>query len=208
MLIRLLRLSLRVRHIGREVLDDLDARGQNYILAFWHGRLLMMPYAYRRSKMNILISRHRDGEYIARTMGWFGHRSIRGSTTHGGSMALREVVRTLRQGLDVGITPDGPKGPRHRVQMGVIQAARLGGVPIVPVSFSASRGKVFRSWDRFLLPMPFSTVSIFYGEPVIVPPDTDEGEMRAARERLETILRELVERGDRQSGRRPARGSC
>jgi lysophospholipid acyltransferase (LPLAT)-like uncharacterized protein len=159
-LVRILRSTMRIRHLERHHLEDLQRQGRNLILAFWHGRLLMMPYCYREDRMSILISQHRDGEMIARTMGWFGHDSIRGSSTRGGTSALKAVVKHLRAGKDVAFTPDGPRGPRHRVQGGVIQAARLGGVPIVPVTFSAHPAKVFSSWDRVSPSQPVLTRSV------------------------------------------------
>ena len=195
LLIRLLRATVSIRHVGREHLERLERGDRNYIFAFWHGRLLMMPYAYRGKKMRILISRHADGEYIANAMRWFGHGAIRGSTTRGGAAALRAVVRALRGGMDVGFTPDGPRGPRFQVQDGVILAARLGRVPIVPVSFSASRAKIFQSWDRFVLPLPFSRVTLFYGEPIHIPETCNRWEMREFRSRLEHVLCGFMEPG-------------
>ena len=197
--IRALRMTMRIRHVGREHLERLECEGRNYILAFWHGRLLMMPYLYTGDRMRILISRHKDGEYIAHTMSWFGHRSIRGSTTKGGTVALKQVVRALRSGMDVGFTPDGPRGPRHRVQQGIIQAARLGGVPILPVSFSAKPARILRSWDQFLLPLPFSRGTFLYGAPIEVPSDSSSEVVEQLRSELERRLQGLVERGDAKS---------
>jgi lysophospholipid acyltransferase (LPLAT)-like uncharacterized protein len=197
-LIRALRATLRLRHVGRGPLDDLDRRGVPYILAFWHGRLLLMPYAYRRGRIAILISRHRDGELIARTMGWFGHESIRDSTTRGGTAALRAAVRRLERGADVGWTPDGPRGPRFRVQGGIIQAARLSGAPIVPVVFSAAPAKRFASWDRFLLPLPLGRGAFHYGEPLRVPRDADPAAQERLRVQLEATLRGLTQAADGQ----------
>ncbi len=202
--IRVLRATLRIRHVGREELDALEAAGRNYILAFWHGRLLLMPYAYRGARMAILISRHADGELIARTMARFGHDAVRGSTTRGGASALRAVVRRLKEGWDVGITPDGPRGPRFQVQAGVIQAARLSGAPIVPVAFAARPAKVFASWDRFLLPYPFARAAFVYGAPLEIPRTAGDGELEALRERLERQMQELTRRAGAACGLREA----
>lgn len=140
-LIRFVRHTMRIRHVGRETIEGLRRSKRPFILAFWHGRLFLMRYAYPGRSITILISRHRDGEMIARTMELFGLHTTRGSTTEGGAAGLREVVRRVREGYDVGFTPDGPRGPRHVAQMGVIQAARLARIPIVPVAFGASKKK-------------------------------------------------------------------
>ncbi len=131
------RLSMQTR--GAELVDDLYGRGKRIILAFWHGRQLMIPLAYRGSQVHILISQHRDGELIHRIVTRFGFRSVRGSTTRGGPAALRQLVRLGRSGVDLVVTPDGPKGPRGVVQMGVVHLARATGLPIVPLTFSCTK---------------------------------------------------------------------
>src|SRR5437867_2261364 len=168
--IRALRGTMRVEYRNRSAVDR--ARGERrrpFILSFWHGRLLLMRYAYPGRRITVLISRHRDGEIIARTLALFGIHSTRGSTTKGGASGLREIVRRLRDGWDAAFTPDGPRGPRHRVQPGVIEAARLSGAPIVPVTFACRSGWRARSWDAFLVPKPFTRGLILYGEPMNVP---------------------------------------
>ena len=201
--IRFLHATMRVQHVGREALDALEASGTRYIHAFWHGRLLLMPYSYRGSQITILVSQHRDGEYISRTMERMGFATTRGSSTRGATAALRGAVRRMRQGYDVGITPDGPRGPRHRVQPGVIEVARLCGAPIVPVTFAAHPGRFLDSWDRFLLPAPFSRGLFLYGEPLRVPQDAGSEARDALRDRLETTMVELTERADRMVREKP-----
>jgi lysophospholipid acyltransferase (LPLAT)-like uncharacterized protein len=197
LLIRALRSTMRLRHVGREPLEARERAEQPSILAFWHGRLLLMPYCYRRGRIAILISRHRDGELIARTMGWFGHRSIRGSSTRGGAAALRESLRLLRQGWDLGFTPDGPRGPREKVQMGVILAARMGRVPIVPVAFAARPARRLSSWDRFLVPLPFSRGVFLYGVPMEVPHGAGPEDLERYRAGLEAEMQRLTSEADR-----------
>jgi lysophospholipid acyltransferase (LPLAT)-like uncharacterized protein len=141
-LIRVLRRLMRFEYRRPEIVREMAARGERFILAFWHGQMLMMPYAYPGARISILISEHRDGELIARTMQRLGFAVTRGSTTSGGARALRRLVRLARRGHDVAITPDGPRGPRHRVQRGVVELARLTGLPIVPVAFGASKKKL------------------------------------------------------------------
>ena len=161
---------LRVVHVNTGYPESCLARGERVICAFWHGRLLMMPFAYPGQRVVILISQHRDGEYISRIARALGFQVIRGSATRGGVRALRQIIRALKEGLNLVITPDGPKGPRAKVKSGVIEIARLTGAPIVPVSFSAVRRRFLKSWDAFLLPLPFSRAVYIWGEPIYVEP--------------------------------------
>jgi lysophospholipid acyltransferase (LPLAT)-like uncharacterized protein len=137
--IRLTRATTRIAYKNREVLEGLRSGRRPVILAFWHGRLFLMPYAYPGSRIAILISEHRDGELISRTMERFGFVTARGSSTRRGAMGLREILRRMQDGFDAAFTPDGPRGPREVVQMGVIAAARLSGAPILPVAYSCSK---------------------------------------------------------------------
>lgn len=137
--IRLLHRTMRIRHAHLDRIMTLNDAGKNYIIAFWHAHLLMMIYAAFARPIHALISQHRDGELIARTMARFGARSLRGSSTRGGSSALKAMIRVAKKGAILGITPDGPKGPRHRVQAGVIVAAQAAGIPIVPIAFVAKK---------------------------------------------------------------------
>lgn len=150
-LIRLLGRVLRIRTEGAEGVDRLYQQGERVIIAFWHGRQLMMPLAYRGSQAHILISQHRDGELIQRIVARFGFQAVRGSTTRGGAQALRQLIRLGRSGVDLVVTPDGPKGPRQIAQLGVVQLAKATGLPIVSLTFSCSKKKSSRvgtvSWS-------------------------------------------------------------
>jgi hypothetical protein len=141
--IRGLRWTMRITTKNSKVADNFWKEGQNFIAVFWHGRQLMMPFANKGKRISILISQHRDGELIARTVARFGFHAVRGSTTRGGAAALRRLVRQARGGDLVVMTPDGPRGPRHVVQPGVLKLAMLTGLPIVPLTFSASKKKSF-----------------------------------------------------------------
>jgi hypothetical protein len=140
-LIRFLGRSNRFRTEGAAVVDDLYRQGKRIILAFWHDRQVMIPMAYRGPEVYALISQHQDGELIHRIVARLGVGSVRGSTTRGGASALRRLIRLGRRGGDLAITPDGPRGPRHHAQIGVIQLAKATGLPIVPVTFSCSKKK-------------------------------------------------------------------
>jgi lysophospholipid acyltransferase (LPLAT)-like uncharacterized protein len=138
-LIRALHGTLRVRHVDLENIEALHRAGRPYVFAFWHSQLLVMLYARFGKPMVPLISQHRDGDMIARTMARFGHTAARGSTTRGGIGALKEMIRHGRQGSNLAITPDGPRGPRHVAQAGAIVAAQLTGGLIMPAAFTAKK---------------------------------------------------------------------
>jgi len=152
--IRALGRSMRIETRGHEHIDQLYREGKRVIIAFWHARQLMMPLTYRGTLAHILISQHQDGEIIARIVERFGLRAVRGSSTRGGVEALRELIRLGRSGVDLVVTPDGPKGPAQVAKMGVIQLARVSKLPIIPLTFSCSKKNFFRagiaSWFRTL----------------------------------------------------------
>lgn len=144
-LIRLVGKTLHLGTRGAETVEDLYRQDRHLIIVFWHGRQLMLPLAYRGKEAYVLISQHRDGELIHRIVSRFGFRSVRGSTTRGGVAALRQLIRLGRSGADLVVTPDGPRGPRQIVQIGVIQLAKATGLPIVPLTFSCSKKKSSRA---------------------------------------------------------------
>jgi lysophospholipid acyltransferase (LPLAT)-like uncharacterized protein len=190
--------------VGGEAARDHWQRGKPFILCFWHGRLLMMPYCWPRSRtIHMLISQHRDGQIIARTVGHFGIKTVAGSSSKGGAQALRAMVKALKAGDCVGITPDGPRGPRMRASDGIVSLARLAGVPIIPATFGAARGRVLGSWDRFLIAWPFGRGVIVWGDPIDVPRDAGAEDLETARLRVEAALNGITAEADRLTGRDP-----
>ena len=142
--IRLLGKTMTLATVGAGPVDTFIRKGIPIIIAFWHGRQLMMPLVYRGTSASILISHHRDGQIVANIMKNFGFHAVRGSTSRGGLQALRKLVNVGRKGQDLVITPDGPRGPARHVQRGVISLAKLTGFPIVPLTFACSKKKSFR----------------------------------------------------------------
>ena len=170
-------------------LSDLIARKQPFIVCFWHGRMLMMPNMWPgTAPMNVLISRHRDGIFISRTMEHLGLGTIAGSSSKGGAGALMAMVRVLRKGEYVSITPDGPRGPRMRVAPGAVAAARLSGAVLLPLCFGARWRIVSGSWDRMVIPLPFTRGIVEVGAPIEVPADTDADAAERLRLRLESDM--------------------
>jgi len=148
-----------------------------------------------------MVSRSDDGEIIARIIEKQGHEAVRGSTGKGGMRALNQIIRKLRERTRPGvIIPDGPQGPRYRVQPGVVLLAKKTGYPIIPVSYSAKKIKVFASWDRFILPYPFTACRMIYGEPLTVPENSDTEKEEAYRLRLENELRRITLKADQYYG--------
>jgi len=192
--IRLLRSTVRLRHHGDERLRQWERGEQRFILAFWHCHLLLMPYAYRGRQISVLVSQSGDGELIARTVARLGIDSTRGSSSRGGIAGMRSLLRKAAEGWDIAFTPDGPRGPASEVQPGVILAAASTGLPIVPVAVAASRAKRLHSWDRFLIPLPLSTVHFVYGEPLAVPRRGDLGAAAAELKRRLDGVEETAER--------------
>jgi len=183
LMIRALRSTWSLRVHGREGLERFAAENQRYVHVFWHAHILLGIYSYVGPQIVVMISRHRDGELIARTVERFGYLAARGSTTEGGSAAFREMVQAVRAGRDICFTPDGPRGPARRVQPGTIAAARALGIPIVPVVGGADRAWRLKSWDRFLIPKPGARVLLVCGEPLVVArgDDIEEGAGRLER---------------------------
>ena len=131
--------TMRFSTRGHEAVHALYGEGRPIILAFWHSQQLMIPIGFRGTGAHVLISRHGDGEIIARIIARFGHEAVRGSSTRGGAGALRALIKLGRSGRHVVVTPDGPKGPRHVAKLGVIHLAKATGLPIVPLAFACSK---------------------------------------------------------------------
>lgn len=195
-LIRCLGQTWRFSKVG----DDWEALARehspNVIYAFWHGRLLPLSFAYRNRLIHVLASEHSDGEMLGRAIQRLGFGHVRGSSTRGGTRAIFDLVKKLEEGYDLGITVDGPVGPRHRVKAGSIQIAKMSGAAIVPITTSSKRHKTFSSWDRFEMPYPFTEVRVCCGEPVVVEADADADRVEAKRQELETKLKEITKASD------------
>lgn len=200
MLIDCLFLGARIEFVGLEkVRDIVDSR--RFILAFWHSRILLVSYVFKDWHGVALVSRSDDGEIIARILQRLGNDTIRGSTKKGGLRALARLIKCLKEADRVGaVIPDGPQGPRYIVQPGVITLAQKTGYPILPVTYSARKIKVFDSWDRFVLPWPFTRCRLAYGEPIYVPADVDKDAYEDCRLRLETELMRITTASDRFFG--------
>lgn len=186
---------------GREHLLRLHEAGTPTLAAFWHGRILVMPFAWHgRAPFHMLISSHIDGRLIAGAVSHFGIEWIAGSSSDGGGAALRSMLRHLKAGDGVGITPDGPDGPAMRAKPGIVVAARLAHASVLPVSYATRWRRILGSWDRFHLPLPFSRGVMIYGEPIAVANDADPAAIEACRALVEQRLNAITAEADKRMG--------
>lgn len=163
------------------------------VAAFWHYSFAFMFYHLRQYPSAVMVSASRDGEYIAETARLMGHTPLRGSSNRGGVKALRAMVNEVKKGRNAGIVADGSQGPARKVQPGCILVAAKTGSPILPIVWAANRYISFKSWDRTVLPMPFSTIVLRYGKPLHVPENVSGDEVERYRQDLEHIMNELYD---------------
>ncbi len=156
--------SKKIFHHPKELKDKV------YVVAFWHGELLMQPFNYQKlkphGKVSAMISDHRDGEAITKTVEHLGIHSVRGSSTRGGAKALIAAIKELKGGDDIAITPDGPKGPRHSIADGIVAISKKTDAKILAFNCKPTKYWQFKSWDKFIVPKPFGTLEFFISEPL------------------------------------------
>ena len=161
-----IRWSVNMPVTTKQLLND----GKPIILIFWHNRILSMTAGWNNSRnITLLRSPHRDGLLIGRAIGHLGYKTVAGSSNKNGSAGLRKLLEELRKGNSIGITPDGPRGPRMRLAMGTIAAARLSNIPIIPVAWNAENRLLLKTWDKMILARPFTKGVFFFGEPISIP---------------------------------------
>ncbi len=195
--VELLGRTLRFQVINSEIPRSFWNKGFPFIIVFWHGRFpMMVTHGYEGKKLSFLVSPHRDGQVAGKALERFGLHPILGSATRKGFSGFRNMVKAVQNGSDIAIVPDGPRGPRHKVQIGVIELSKLTGKPVVPITFSASKKIFLNTWDRFLLPIPFSRGVFIWGEPIHVDPKGDRTHLEEKRLLLENRLNEITEQAD------------
>jgi len=196
--IRLVYYTTRWQKVGFEIPIRYLDQNKPFITVFWHAKLFMLAYAWPSIKpFYMLISYHHDGKLISRTVGHFGIQTIFGSTNRGGIHALKNIFSQLKQGNVIGITPDGPRGPRHSIAKGLLHIAHKANVDIIPVSYATTHGKFFRSWDRFFLPFPFGKGLLAWGDPIKEP---QTFKLSSLEKSLEKHLKELDDTLNKKCG--------
>ena len=202
-LVSLLGCTWRVDERNDRGFEKARSDGERFIYCVWHARMLPLAWTRRGEGIAVLVSRHRDGELIARVIVSLGFVLGRGSSTRGGGVGLREMLAWGERGHALGFTPDGPRGPAEVAKAGVAYAAARLGWRIVPIATSSAEAWVARSWDGFRIPKPFSRVCIAHGTPLPPPPDAEEASILACRERVERALHALTRDVARRSGEIP-----
>ncbi|EOQ89758.1 PF04028 domain protein [Leptospira yanagawae serovar Saopaulo str. Sao Paulo = ATCC 700523] len=199
---RLIGLTSSFRILKNEQYEELFKNKKPYIYSIWHTNVLYSPYLHRKKKVAVLISESKDGDYINEVVHRFGNTSIRGSSSKGGSKALKAVIQHLKKGLPAAFTPDGPRGPAFIVQPGIIAAAQVTQVPIVPFHYECSRQWILeRAWDKHRVPKPFTTFVVSYGEPIYIPRELNEVEFEKMRLQVEEAMLQNRDKAIREAER-------
>jgi lysophospholipid acyltransferase (LPLAT)-like uncharacterized protein len=197
-ILRALFLTLRLRIEDRSGILS-DGGKSPVIVCFWHNRILGITYAFdriyprHRSGVTVLTSPSRDGEILAQLVAAFGMGSVRGSSSRRGSRALLELVRLIRDGRDIAVTPDGPRGPRYSLGPGIVLLAQSTGARIIPVHAKFSRCLRMKTWDGFIIPLPFSEVSVTIEDALQIPGELTGEEFEEKRKNLEDILKHAAD---------------
>ncbi|MDX2222734.1 MAG: lysophospholipid acyltransferase family protein [Rhodospirillaceae bacterium] len=196
--IRLVKATTRWQTLNAAAAEPAWRGDEAVIVAFWHERLALMAYCWAsRRPFHMLISSHPDGQVIAGAVAAFGISTVAGSTTHGGGEALRRLVRKLKAGESIGVTPDGPRGPRRQAQDGVLAMARLSGAAILPAAVGLSHALKLNTWDRLIVGLPFGRGAMVWGAPLRVAKDADAATMAETRARLTAELNRVSDAADR-----------
>jgi lysophospholipid acyltransferase (LPLAT)-like uncharacterized protein len=189
--ISLIGMTARFEVIGWENHEKAETGGGLPIYVFWHDRIFLTTYWWRKRRIVVMTSRSFDGEYIARFIQRFGYGAVRGSSTRGGVGAVVEMARLMRAGCTTAFTIDGPKGPRYVAKMGAVLLAKKTGHPIMPVTMALDRYWMLPSWDLFQIPKPFTRARVYVAPPIYVPADADEEMLNAKRDELQRVLEDL-----------------
>ena len=183
---------------NRKKIENLLERKESFIYSFWHDQLLMCPLTWQsNSSIKVLISKHRDGDIIAQLISNLGFEAIRGSThktnkikNKGGLLSARKMIKSLKNGISIGISPDGPKGPRHKVSEGILSISRLSKSVILPVGIGFKKKWVLNTWDKFIIPKPFNEITVIWGDPI--PAITNEKNNHQFKTKLESKMNNLT----------------
>lgn len=187
--------SSRFVILKNETYEDLFKNKKPFLYSIWHTNVLYSPYLHRGKNVAVMISESKDGDFINEVVHRFGNLSIRGSSSKGGSKALKAMIQHLKKGHPCAITPDGPRGPAFILQSGIVASAQVAQVPIVPFHYECTKQWILeKSWDKHRVPKPFTTFVVSYGEPIFIPRNLTEDEFETWRAKVQTAMLENRDR--------------
>ena len=184
--------TAKISWVGKEIVDDMIDSSHPFIICAWHNDIYFSTWLLKEMNLTALISSSRDGEYINHVLSGFGFRAVRGSSTRGGIGAMKNLVRCLKEGHSIAITPDGPLGPIHKVQEGIIALAKMTGAPIIPWRYEGNSCWNFNSWDKHKIPKPFSKISSVFGQPFYIPKSASNSDFENYCQQLEMLMNDLI----------------
>ena len=184
--------TAKISWVRKEIIDELMEKSQPFIICAWHHDIYFSSWLLKDFELTALISSSKDGEYINQILSGFGFRAVRGSSTRGGIGAMKQLVRCLKDGNAVAITPDGPQGPIHKVQEGIVALAKITGVPIIPWRYEASSCWKLNSWDSHKIPKPITKIKSVFGQPLYVPKSAASSDFGKYCQQLEMLMNDLI----------------
>jgi len=192
-------ISSQKTFINKDNFDKIILENKSFIYALWHDQLLLSPFTWQtKKKIDILISKHKDGDIIADLIKYHGFNSIRGSTNNPNKekekntiSSIRKIIKTLKANVSIGITPDGPRGPRHKVSEGTINISRISNKKILPMALAYKKQWVLNTWDKFIIPKPFNKICIVWGDPIDI--EINKIDVPIQQEALEKSLINITE---------------
>lgn len=184
--------SLKVTYCNKEVIDELEKTNKNYVLAFWHGQMLLAWFTHRNKNFTALISKSRDGDLLSKILKQWNYTVVRGSSSKGGDVALGVMVDCARNGESVAITPDGPRGPIYKMKAGAVITAKKSKVPVVFIAVGYKKKRVLKSWDKFEVPKFFSEAKVVYSEGFHINSELSFEETSALILKYEKLLNQLT----------------
>ena len=184
--------TAKISWVGKEIVDEMIESNRPFIICAWHNDIYFSTWLLKEMNLTALISSSRDGEYINQVLSGFGFRAVRGSSTRGGISAMKQLVRCLKEGQPIAITPDGPQGTIHKVQEGIIALAKITGVPIITWRYEGNSCWNLNSWDNHKVPKPFSKISSVFGQPFYIPKSASNSDLENYCQQLEILMNDLI----------------
>lgn len=183
--------SLKIEIMNKDVIENLEKQNQNYVLAFWHGTMLLPWFLHRNKNFSALTSMSKDGDLLAKLLRFWNYEVIRGSSSKGGDVALGIMIDYAKNKYSIAITPDGPTGPPLKFKAGAVITAKKSKIPLVLAGVGFSKKKKLKSWDSFQIPLPFSKARIIYSDPIIIDAELDYNQTDEIIKSCEKIMNEL-----------------